>query len=189
MKGKAEKVLGIILALMSLGILTAEVSSRNSDSPEKRSNQQVQLVHTRQPRLAQNYGKLPLSFELNQGQTDARVRFLARGRGYTIFLTDGETVLTLKKSSVVSGQSSVAADSLPPMATGRRAGILKAGQRTTDDGPRTTDSVLRMRLEGGNAQARIVGLDELPGKSNYFIGNDPTDTEQHRGRKRRSSAS
>lgn len=29
------------------------------------------------------YGNLPLSFEPNQGQTDARVRFLSRGQGYT----------------------------------------------------------------------------------------------------------
>jgi hypothetical protein len=27
------------------------------------------------------YGKLPLSFEKNQGQTDARVKFLSRGAG------------------------------------------------------------------------------------------------------------
>ena len=38
-------------------------------------------------RLAESYGKLPLSFEANQGQTDSQVKFLARGRGYTLFLT------------------------------------------------------------------------------------------------------
>ncbi|MFB3779183.1 MAG: SBBP repeat-containing protein [Bryobacteraceae bacterium] len=39
--------------------------------------------------------RLPLVFEPNVGQTDARVRFLGRGRGYTVFLTAGETVLKL----------------------------------------------------------------------------------------------
>jgi hypothetical protein len=34
-----------------------------------------------------DYGKLPFSFEINQGQTDGRVNFLARGQGYTLFLT------------------------------------------------------------------------------------------------------
>lgn len=34
-------------------------------------------------RLAENYGKLPLSFEANKGQTDGRVKFLSRGRGDT----------------------------------------------------------------------------------------------------------
>src|SRR5688572_24107820 len=39
------------------------------------------------------YGKLPLSFEENQGQTDSRVKFIARGSGYTLFLTATEAVL------------------------------------------------------------------------------------------------
>ena len=42
-----------------------------------------------------SYGKLPLSFEANQGQTDARVKFLSRGSGYTLFLTQDSAVLSL----------------------------------------------------------------------------------------------
>ena len=34
-----------------------------------------------------NYAKLPLTFELNHGQIDPRVRFVSRGPGYTAFLT------------------------------------------------------------------------------------------------------
>ena len=37
-----------------------------------------------------NYGKIPLSFEANRGQTDARVQFLSRGSGYALFLTPGQ---------------------------------------------------------------------------------------------------
>src|SRR5215470_5525960 len=33
------------------------------------------------------YGRLPLSFEANEGQTDSRVRFISRGRDYALFLT------------------------------------------------------------------------------------------------------
>jgi len=40
---------------------------------------------------------LPLSFEANTGQTDPHVTFLARGRGYTVFLTSTEAVLALQK--------------------------------------------------------------------------------------------
>jgi uncharacterized repeat protein (TIGR01451 family) len=39
--------------------------------------------------------QLPLSFEENRGQTDAAVRYLSRGAGYTLFLTDQEAVLTV----------------------------------------------------------------------------------------------
>jgi hypothetical protein len=41
-----------------------------------------------QGKILEGYGKLPLSFEANRGQTDARVKFLSRGIGYTLFLID-----------------------------------------------------------------------------------------------------
>jgi len=43
-----------------------------------------------------DFGKVPLSFEANRGQTDARVDYLARGKGYTLFLTRGQAVLRLQ---------------------------------------------------------------------------------------------
>jgi len=49
-------------------------------------------------RVVESYGRVPLSFEANRGQTDSRVKYLSRGRGYTLFLTGDEAVLTLKKS-------------------------------------------------------------------------------------------
>jgi hypothetical protein len=77
-------------------------------------------------RLLQNYGRSPLSFEANQGQAEARVKFLSRGRGYTLFLTADEAVLALR-----SGQSSVVSRQLP---------------KTTDNGPRTTDAALGLPI-------------------------------------------
>ena len=50
-------------------------------------------------RFADSYGKLPLGFETNQGQADPRVDFLSRGRGYTLFLTGDEAVLSLQSAS------------------------------------------------------------------------------------------
>jgi len=105
MKDRTEKVLGIILALLSLGILTAKVSSPASDSQEKRSTQQDQHVQARQARVVQNYGKLPLSFEPNQGQTDQRVKFLAHGQGYGLFLTRDAAVLELRGLGVRNQES------------------------------------------------------------------------------------
>ncbi len=51
---------------------------------------------TTRTRLEQAYGKVPIRFEANKGQTDARVKFMARGTGYAVFLTDNETVLQLR---------------------------------------------------------------------------------------------
>jgi len=50
-----------------------------------------------QERIVTTYGKLPLSFEANRGQSDRRVKFIARGGGYTMFLTATETVLSIQK--------------------------------------------------------------------------------------------
>jgi len=49
-------------------------------------------------RVAAAYGKLPLSFERNEGQTAAEVAYLSRGRGITLFLTPSEAVLALRGS-------------------------------------------------------------------------------------------
>src|SRR5258708_27542075 len=48
-------------------------------------------------RVSESYGKLPLHFEANRGQTDKDVRFLSRGLGYSLYLTAGEAVLVLAK--------------------------------------------------------------------------------------------
>jgi hypothetical protein len=96
-------------------------------------------------RFDRDFGKVPLSFEPNQGQTDAKVQFLSRGQGYALFLTPGEAVLELQKSG---GKKLDAARSLP------------------------APSVLRMTLVGADAKAAVSGEQPLPGTSNYFIGND-----------------
>ena len=44
---------------------------------------------------------LPLVFEPNQGQVDSQVRFLARGGGFTLYLTDREAVMSLKGAQPV----------------------------------------------------------------------------------------
>lgn len=84
------------------------------------------------------YGKRPLSFEVNQGQVDDRVKFLSRGNGYDFFLTSNEAVFSL----------------------------------TVPETPSQQD-VLRMKPVAANPSPRVTGLDELPGKSNYLLGNDP----------------
>jgi hypothetical protein len=99
-----------------------------------------------------------LSFEANQGQTDSQVKFLSRGSGYSLFLTGNEAVLALKKP----GKQASHGPHLQPASLATRP-------------PKSeSEAVLRMRLVGANATAQVTGLEELPGRSNYFIGNDPS---------------
>src|SRR5882762_4048834 len=58
-------------------------------------------------RIVETYGKLPLQFEANRGQTDKDVRFLSRGAGYSLYLTAREAVLVLAKPNA-KAQKSVA---------------------------------------------------------------------------------
>jgi len=61
--------------------------------------QQIKPDETKRIELNQAYGKLPLSFEANQGQTDPKVKFLSRGNGYSLFLAPTEAVLVLTKTA------------------------------------------------------------------------------------------
>ncbi len=54
------------------------------------------LGNPKAPELNTNYGRIPLVFEENRGQASPRVRFLARGAAYSIFITDREATLSLR---------------------------------------------------------------------------------------------
>jgi hypothetical protein len=55
----------------------------------------VQRRVTIRDNSAAAYGKLPLSFEANHGQTDPEVEFLSRGRGYSLFLTPTAAIVAM----------------------------------------------------------------------------------------------
>ena len=102
------------------------------------------------------YSKLPLSFEANEGQTDPRVKFLCRGYGYALFLTSAEAVLVLQGS-------------------GKGAGKPSYSETTSSlAGKNAKPAVVRMQFLGANLSPRVRVEDQLPGKSNYLIGNDPS---------------
>ncbi len=52
-----------------------------------------------QAHLTAAYGQIPLSFEVNKGQTDPRVNFLTQGAGYTAFLTPAGAVMELQQAN------------------------------------------------------------------------------------------
>jgi hypothetical protein len=205
--------------------------------------------------LVEAYGKLPLSFEVNKGQTDQQVKFLSRGSGYSLFLTGNEAVLALRKpiqmangkrqrakgvtqgshlnpaafpgllrspagaahpgsadlafrsaafrvaqgslfnpaASPIRRSPGFSPASFPSLFPSSAAELNTEGGPDSDCGAKDLEkpqglrgepcatpdpepqapAVLRMELVGANPQAKVSGLEELPGKSNYFIGNDP----------------
>ena len=142
MKGRKAFYLIICLLLAgAIGVLT-------KNKPRDKDAGMAAL----RPRIVADYGKLSLFFEPNRGQTDSDVKFLSRGRGYTLFLTPSEAVLSLRKGEKGKNgkDSEVRSDARPAHST-----------------------LLRMKLVGARPTPNIIGQDELPGKSNYFRGNDP----------------
>ncbi len=112
-------------------------------------------------RINQAYGDLPLSFEVNRGQSNAAVKFLARGAGYNLFLTPTETVLALHKNEKREEGNN---------RRSKEANVSSVAFRAQRPASQTT---LRMKLANANSQTRVTGLEELPGKINYLTGNDP----------------
>ncbi len=136
MRGCALRI--ILLALLG----TACCSGLAAQSVPQEQGDRQDSTKAQNARRLLAYGRLPLSFEANQGQSDERVKFLSRGQGYTLFLGPSEALFAL-----------------------RRAQTDKAGAQVEGIG---------IRLVGANPQSRILGADELKGKVNYFIGNDPS---------------
>src|SRR5439155_20561329 len=123
-------------------------------------------------RLQEAYGRLPLSFEANRGQTDPQVRFLSRATGHALFLAPTEAVLMLRSRERVNRS--------PDDSTAKRPND-SATQRPNDSTiePHNDSTVLRMSFVGANPTARVTGREELPGKANYFLGNDPKKWRTH----------
>jgi hypothetical protein len=66
----------------------------------------ARLGPTESAGVLEAYGRLPLSFEKNQGQANARVRYLSRGRGYSLFLTPSAAVLFCEGEPTARGTRS-----------------------------------------------------------------------------------
>ena len=65
-----------------------------------RAFRQKVVAQDSKARLLTALSKLPMRFEANVGQSDPRVKFLARGNGYSLFLTsDGATMGLRHRSS------------------------------------------------------------------------------------------
>jgi hypothetical protein len=107
-----------------------------------------------QGRVLQNYGKLPLSFEANQGQTDPRVKFLSRGSGYTLFLTGDEAVLTLKKQGARRQKPEGSRQSAAVVGRQLRRSIENRQSKTENP------AVLTRKRVGASSSVSIAAADE-----------------------------
>ncbi len=144
---RALSCAALVLALSAANLAAADSPTKKGSTPTRTQPDALSVV--------QKLGSLPLRFEPNQGQTDSRVKYLAHGPGFTLFLTPGAAVLSLPR---------------PVAKQKRERDRLDAED---DDGPpRFETSVVRMRLVGANPDPLITAASPQPGTTNYFLGND-----------------
>ncbi|MBT6717013.1 MAG: hypothetical protein HOB18_05150 [Nitrospina sp.] len=150
---KFARVLHSVFLSIFLAVPPAEaITPIDNNSAQIPVQEEVDQASKR--KVIQSYEKLPLAFEINEGQSHEEVKFLSRGVGYGFFLTPTESVLVLTKRSQPSSPKSRRHQPVP-------------------NSMESESAVVRMKLKGGNPAPKMSGLDKLEGKSNYFIGNDP----------------
>jgi hypothetical protein len=145
-----------VLAWPLVGQTNQAAAVKRSDTTEAKSRASMAGTRTvapgmsesRKSRLVKMYARQPMRFERNEGQTDANVKFLSRGAGYRLFLTSDEAVIALRKPQRVGPSFTSGVDSPAPTA-------------------------MRLRFLGTSTDTAVVGMEKLPGQSNYFMGNDP----------------
>ncbi len=136
------KNLATMVVVVALGMLSAS-AQQTASAPASLPN----------PQAVGNYGRLPMTFEVNQGQSAGTVKFLARGHGYSAFLTTGGMVLNLRTS---------------------QPGVVSKNANGPAANPHTSSTTLQFHLVGANANPVVVGEDLQPGRVNYFFGKDRT---------------
>lgn len=102
----------------------------------------------------------PVAFEPNQGQPDASVDYVARGRSYGVLVRPTELILALPPS-------------LPPA---QARSPRRAAQRPLR---RARISLVRMKLHRASSTAALEALEPLPGESHYFRGSNPSSWTTH----------
>ncbi len=89
-----RRLLALILILGGL-ISSLAISHKSANAGIETSNNTLPGEQPASEKI--NLSQRALSFEVNRGQTDERVKFLSRGQGYTLFLTPTEAVLNLRQ--------------------------------------------------------------------------------------------
>ena len=147
--------LRVVLTLIVLASLIATPIVPVNPVGASAGNPPLNSTQESVPETPEEFGKLPLQFELNQGQTDPKVQFLTRAGGATVFLKSDETTFLLSEAK-----------------------SQDRNDETTKE-VRTRKHAIRMKINNSNATARLEGVDRLPGDANYLIGNDPSKWHTH----------
>ena len=116
--------------------------------------------HATRVRIQKGFGKLPLYFIENGGQTDSRVSYYVQGADKTLYFTSQSLVLVLRGKDEASSSY--------------RTGIQRVAYSPGHSRSGANDTLIRWALKldfvGANPGVRPVGLDQTPAVISYFKG-------------------
>jgi len=105
-----------------------------------------------------HFARSSLTFEPNLGQfADPAVRFVSRGKGYTLELTSTEAVMALTRPLSRPGRRDPDNDAMTAPSTMARPPL----------------AIMHMKLVGADTASAVAGLDAQPGRINYIVGKNP----------------
>jgi len=140
-----------MLRLTAVVVLGMFVTPSHSGNLSADSNAAVRRSASAGAAVAPRDIRVPVSFEENVGQFGGDVTYVARTSRYALHLGRREALLTMTPGRARSPKSKPA-----------DRPILAAGQ----------PSVVRMQFAGGRRDAVASGEQPLPGRANYFLGDD-----------------
>jgi len=146
--------------LVSLAILAAGPGSAAAASA---GNELAGPSPATRERVLDAYGRLPLAFVPNRGQTDAGVRYEARGNGLGLSFTDHGVRLALPGEPL---DATAAGLGLP--------GLGATGFGWLDRLRAARPVSLRLRFADANPHASVSASRRAPGTVSYMRGDDPS---------------
>ncbi|MEW6747536.1 MAG: hypothetical protein AB1486_32795 [Planctomycetota bacterium] len=158
--GSNAALLANLSAIVSLLVSSSSILLAQATLGAERP-QRGEVTHSAPDPAHGLLSRLPLAFIENRGQIDERARFYARRGGMKAYFTEKGFALQLV--------------SRPPdhASTGPMASPL-SDREVLPDGEPTTGANLFLTFEGASPGVTIEGLEQLPGRYNYFLGNDPS---------------
>jgi hypothetical protein len=163
-----KKVLVAALFIVLVGLCVGSWELRHRKHPDVALKANVSAPlrtpgqTSRDPQgLLRKFAQVPLSFEPNRGQFDSRVKFVARGADYGLFLSGAQTTIV--------HQGTVPED----------GGDLSSAMGTMKKSERGTKSVTVLSFIGASQKVEPYASGMQRGKSNYFIGNDRRKWHRH----------
>lgn len=145
----AHRPFGSVLRCTAVVLLGMWLMASHSDNVSADSNAATPRA-TRAAGVPRNV-RVPVSFEKNVGQVAGDASFVARTAHYTLRLGTAEAVMAVVPA---------------------RTGVAARHARRQPRHAAPAASVVRMEFAGGRANAIVSGEQPLPGRANYFIGDD-----------------